>query len=191
MPSVYFYAAQADIAKLLTFVFEETDCRVYEAYSEPGQSLRQFVSPAETLAAYPLDHAGHRASPAQLVLWSPRTGPEPTQRRIELRPGALEEASHRSVLEAWGLIQLLASGIRDQCIECSRLAYNSEARARAWEETSAVRFGPVEAWDWVAVGRLAGRLTYHVRRRLAVGKHGSRSILPAAQAARESGLQLA
>ena len=191
MPTVEFYAVQADTAKLLEFVLAETDCRLYEAYSAPGQPLREFASPDEVLAAYPLDHDEGRVSPVQLVLWSPSTGPEPTRRRIELQPGTVEGASHRFALEAWGLIQLLAGGVRDQRIERSRLAHNSEARARAWEATSADRFGPVGAWDWVALGHLAARLTYHVRQRLAVDTHGSWPILPAAQAARESGLQLA
>jgi hypothetical protein len=62
MPSVEFYAVQADIAKLLGFVFAETDCRVYEAYSVPGQPLREFTSAEDALAAYRLDH-DHPASP--------------------------------------------------------------------------------------------------------------------------------
>ena len=191
MPSVEYYAVQADSAKLLEFVLGETDCRLYEAYSVAGERLREFASVGEALAAYPLDHAQGRVPAAQFVLWSPSTGPEPTRRRIDLRPGAVEGASHRFVLEAWGLIQLLAGGLRDQRIEPSRLAHNSEARARAWEATSADRFGPVEAWDWRALGRLSGRLTYHVRHRLASGKHGSRPLLPGAHAAYDSGLRLA
>jgi hypothetical protein len=95
------------------------------------------------------------------------------------------------VLEAWGLIQLLAGGVRDRRIERARAARNSQARVRAWAETTADRLGPVEAWDWVALDRLASRLTYHVRRRLAVDKVASWPVLAGAQACREAGFQLA
>ena len=191
MPTVEFYAVQADIAQILDFVLRETDCRLYEAYSVPGQPLREFTSVADALTAYPLDHADRDVSQAQFLLWSPTTGPEPTLRRIELRPGTVEGASYRLSLEAWGLVQLLAGGLRGQRVKSSRVAHNSEARARAWEATSAERLGPVEAWDWRALDQLAGRVTYHIRRRLAVGKDGARAILTGAQAAREAGVQLA
>lgn len=191
MPTVEFYAVQADTAKLLEFVSAETDCRLYEAYSVPGQPLREFTSAAEALAAYPLDHGERRVSRAQFFLWSPSTGPEPVRRRIELRPGVAEGATHRFTLEGWGLIQLLAGGVRERRIERSRIAHNSEARARAWESTDADRSGPVDAWDWKALDRLAGRLVYHVRRRLAADKHGSSPVLPGAQARRASGFELA
>lgn len=191
MPAFGFYAARADVPAVLDFVLAGMGCRVFDAYSAPDEPLGEYRTAAEILAAYPEDApSGRYARPVHLVLWRPDLGPEPLVRRIELRPAALPGRTFRHAAEGLGLLDLQFGQVRDGRLAPSNLAVNSEARARRWTDTSSDRFGPVEAWCWPAVARAMRQLQYHLARRLAVGRHGSRPLLPAAAAAVQNGLVL-
>ena len=53
MPTFRFYAAREDAAVLLTFMFGELGCRVFEAYSRYGEALKELSSTDEVLEAFP------------------------------------------------------------------------------------------------------------------------------------------
>lgn len=192
MPNFGFYAARADLSAVLDFVLTGMGCRVFDAYSEPDQPLGEYRTAAEVLAAYPEDaSSGGYARAVHLVLWRPDLGPEPLVRRIELRPGTIPGRMFRHAAEGWGLLDLQFGQVRDGQLAPSNLAVNSEARARRWADTLSDRFGPVDAWCWPVVAQAMRQLQYHLARRLAVGRHGSRPLLPAAAAAVQNGLALA
>jgi hypothetical protein len=44
MPNIDFYAAEEDFLAVLTYVFEQSACRVFEMYSPPGQEIAEFKS---------------------------------------------------------------------------------------------------------------------------------------------------
>ena len=188
MPAFRFYASRDDAAAVLTFAFGELGCRVYEAYSRYGDTLRELGSSDEVLDAFP------DAGPAQrfinVSLWSPALGPKPTIRRLPLVPGSVSGHTHWHMVDGWGLINLQFGIVSAGMLRPSELKYSSEARARRWEETLASSLGPVDAWDWRAVETLARRLHYHVGRRLTVRKQGARPVLAGAAALAASGVTL-
>ena len=62
MPELQFYAARQDIVTLLEFVYGETDCRVFEAYSAPDSEPREFGSIAVSRSGRRRLVAGRRSN---------------------------------------------------------------------------------------------------------------------------------
>ena len=52
MSNCDFYAVKDDLISLLDFINNETDCRVYESYSEYDKELREFQTTADLLKAF-------------------------------------------------------------------------------------------------------------------------------------------
>jgi len=71
-------------------------------------------------------------------------------------------------------------GASPETLGPSNVKHHSEAGARKWEDTRRDPLGPISAWDWLAVTRLARALGTRIRR-AAVGKFGTRPVLPGAQ----------
>lgn len=170
MASLDFFAARTDHQALIDFLFENTDARVFESYSEYSQELREFRSFDELAACYPVgvDEHGHGAA-VLLQLWSPSVMTQLEIRRITLDPGHCQGHTFRYCIEGWGLIQLYLGGIHERIITKSHFGYNSEKRARAW--------GHAEEVDWTALAKLSHRIQYHIRRRLAVARVPGRPVL--------------
>ncbi|MGH7637577.1 MAG: hypothetical protein ACREOK_07985, partial [Gemmatimonadaceae bacterium] len=100
MTWVKFFAGPDDLVDLMRFVYAETDCRVYEAYSVPDQKRREF-STLESIAPIFLRQAPH------LVLWSPSIGPPPTVKRVDFTRGAVPGHTHRYVTEGCSVLTLV------------------------------------------------------------------------------------
>lgn len=183
MPNCDFYALSDDAAGLLAFVFGDTGCRVYEMASEPGQPLRQFQSVEQVLAAFEL---GVARAGVHLQLYSPAMGGTFHIKRIDFDPRRVKGPLYRYDGHGWGAIQLYFGGLRDGRIAASHTSHNSEKRARAWEATAAADLGPVDAWHWREVVRISRAINRHISKH-ALGKHGSRPILPAAWSALQVG----
>jgi hypothetical protein len=180
VPSLSFYAVGDDHRAVLTAAFDSGAFRVFEAYSEPDRPLREF----DTVDVVPDLPSGRF-----LMLYAVGSGPEPVVRRIDLRPGALDDATYRYSCEGWGLIQLHLGGVfGGRELRWSRTAHNTEKRAAAWAAASP-RLGDPALWDWASVTKLSGRLN-RVIRRMAVTKLGARPVLPrAAEAIEQMGLR--
>ena len=185
MPSFQFYAAPPDRESVVAFALDSLACRVFESFSSYDAPLRELeVSDLASLStAESVPHC-------QLAVWSPSFRAEPKRRRIEFAAGAVPGHSHRFVLEGWGLVHLQFPAMKNGALSPSRLAFNSEARARKWESTEATRLGAIAAWDWNAVADIGRTLRNHIARR-AVAKAGARPILPGAHERVREGLILA
>jgi hypothetical protein len=177
MPNCDFYALRADATQVLKFIFNETDCQVYELYSIPGEDLRQFKSVDETLAAYDLNTP---RPGALLQLYSPSMGGYLSIRQFELDSRKFGPGALRSNTEGWGCIQLYLDGLDNDGIHPSHTNHNSENRALAWQSTFVDRLGPASAWNWRVVTAISSRINRHIRNKLAVSKDGSRPLLPQA-----------
>jgi hypothetical protein len=152
MPWRKFRATPHGLRNLLAFVFTDTDCRVYETYSQYDAELREFRSLGECEAALAIgvDPHGHGVA-QQLALWSPRVMPPPTVRRIPL---SVQDHSFRYTIEGCGLLWLHLGGEHQGTITESSLGYFTEPGAR---RKCTVKPGP-DSVDWSAHGELAGRL---------------------------------
>ena len=152
MPWHKFTAGPAEVRQVLSFVFGETDCLVFETYSEIDRELRTFTALADAEAAFELGVASKGSEPAQqLSLWSPSVMPRPTIITITLKkpPGKI-----RQTVEGCGLFQLHFGGQRGSEITESQLGYWTEAGAR---ERCMVVPGP-DSVNWVSHQALAGKL---------------------------------
>jgi hypothetical protein len=165
-------------------VFDLGVFRVFEAYSRPDSDLREFTTPEEV----PDDPIGRH-----LMLYVRGSGPEPAAHRIDLRPGALGDATFHYACEGLGLVQLLFGNLfgsnefgGDE-LRWSHTNHNSEKRATKWAQTLP-NLDP-SAWDWSAVTRASSKLN-RVIRTMAVSKVGAHPVLPqAAQVITQAGLQ--
>jgi hypothetical protein len=186
MPSFQFYAAATDRESVVAFAFDSLACRVFEAYSAYDAPLRELADVSEFVS---LSTAGG-VQACHLAVWSPSFGAEPQRRRIELTAGSVPGHIHWFALEGWGLVHLQFAAIKNDALSPSRLAFNSEARARTWESTESTRLGAIAAWDWHAVAYIGRRLRNYIAR-TAVAKTGARPILPGANERAREGIILA
>lgn len=182
MASVGFYALREDMRELLHFLFEETDVRIFESYSEFDAKLREFGSFTELASAFSLgeDKNGH-GNAVLLQLWSPKVMPEADFERITL---TLPGHAFRYRVSGLGLIQLYLGGQHQDIITDSHYGHWSEAGAR---QRGA---GDPDTVDWPALSQLSGRIQRHLRNRLAAAKVRGRPILRAAFTAVQDGLAL-
>jgi hypothetical protein len=182
MASLDFYALRDDIRELVHFLFEETDARVFESYSEYDAELREFRSFDELSSAFPLGNDPHGHGHAALLqLWFPSV-----TRDVEFERIALEVPGHkfRYCISGVGLVQLYLGGAREGIITDSHYGHWNEAGARQRSG------GDVDAVHWSVLSRLSGRIQRHIRSSMGVAKVRGRPILPAAFAGLRRGLAL-
>lgn len=173
MGTLDFFAAKEDLRALLAFLFEETDARVFEHYSEYDQELREFRSVEQVESTFPqLGSAQSGRQSVLLQLWSPSVEADLEVQRIELDPRRCRGATFRYTLENSSSMQLYLGGVVDRTITVSHFGHNSEARARKWGNAAGV--------DWSALKTLSNRIRYHIRQRLAAAKVPGRPVLGAA-----------
>lgn len=182
MANVDFYALQEDIRTLFHFIYEETDLRVFESYSEPDAELREFRSYRDLSDAFPIGvlELSHTAR-VNLQLWSPSITADMAISRFALRPTKRRPHTFRHRISGIGLIQLYLGGVHKGMITDSHYGHWNEAGARQRAG------GNPDAVDWVALGQLSGRIQRYLRNRIAVAKVIGRPILPAAFAALQNG----
>jgi hypothetical protein len=188
MAQTTFYAARSDEIDVLGFVFDETDCHVYEAYSRPDHELRRFASLVDVCNAFEV--ASDRPVETRMILlnlWSPATRGEATVSRYDLK---VRDARFRYEVGGWGLFRLQLGGSGDGVIGDSWFSHNSEKRAHKWGRDAYPELAPPDAWDWEAVTKLGRRVIYHIRHRLAVAKSGSAAVLATADELRRVGWTL-
>lgn len=178
-----FFAADADQRAVLEFLFSKTDVRVFESYSEYSAELREFRSTDELAKAFALgtDEQGNGHA-VLLQLWSPSVMRDLTIRRIALDPIHCNDHTFRYCIEGGGLIQLYLGGVCGKVVTKSHCGHQSQVRAETWALDDGV--------NWEAIKALSNHIQYHIRKRLAVGKAGSASVLPKAFDLAQSGFVL-
>ena len=178
-----FFAAETDLREILDFLFSSTDVRVFDSYSEYDSDLREFKSSDELAAVYELgrDPAGDGHA-ILLQLWSPSVMRDLVIRRFSLNPSKCDGHTFRHNIEGGGLMQLYLGGVRDLTITMSHFGHSSQVHARSW--------GTGDGVDWEALGKVSGRIQYHIRKRLALGKVPGRPVLSEALALARGGYAL-
>lgn len=183
MPNCDFYAHGEDFPQVLEFVFAQPGWVLHELGSELDRPVRVFRSADALLAA-----SAFGSQSQHFQLHTPELGGVVTHQRVDFRPGAVPGHTHRFTTEGWGLIQLYFGQVTaDSGLTNSHTNHSSELRASKWAHRAAGKGADHPTlWDWAAVRRTSGRLNRFLRK-LAVAKHGSRPVLPAAHAAVERG----
>jgi hypothetical protein len=187
MPNIDFYAAGADFFPVLSYVFKQSACRVFESYSPAGEEIAEFKSIDDLSARYPMGICRGSGPSVLLQLIPPSASVQFSIRRISLQPELCEGHTFRYAVEGWGLINLHLGGIGPQGLVNSHSNHNTEARARKWLETHR-ELGPIELCNWREITTISSALNRFIRIKLATYKLGSRPVLPEAAAAFATGL---
>lgn len=180
MTWVTFFAGRSDLTDLMRFVYDETDCRVFEAYSRPDQERRDFPDLA-SFASLMRDE-----SVEQLALWSPSVGAPPVVRRITFTPGAVPGHTHRFVTEGCSLIWLQCGSLNERVLKATRLGWWTEASARRKANPELTP----ELVKWPELAALGRRLKSHITRNLSRATAGKQPVLQEALALSKKGVQL-
>ena len=181
MAQLQFFALRTDIESILRFVYEETDCRVFESYSRPGHELREFPSFSDLLNSDVLaSHHGRYL----LRLLSRSIGCEPIIRQHTLK----KTGQSRQSIIGPGLYQIGESGrldIQNDALKWSIFSHYNEAGAKnvyGEEQTQDI--------DWKRMRRISGQIQRHIKNKLAVASVGSRPVLADAYRAMDDSLTL-
>src|SRR5262245_30214039 len=104
MPNCDFYATSEDHEGLLSWLFAEATCHVYELGSDFEKPLRRFESPEEVLREFDRIYPnGEPWREVHLQLYVIGAGPKFEPRRVALNPKACNGASFRYAADGWGL----------------------------------------------------------------------------------------
>jgi hypothetical protein len=181
--SLNFFAAESDLRAILDFLFSQTDARVFESYSDYDAELREFRSISDLATAFPIGIDEHGNGHAVLLqLWSPSVMERLTITRFALNPRACEGHTFRHRIDGGALMQLYCGGVHKRVVTQSHFGRQSQSRAVAW--------GVADGIDWEAAKKLANRILYHIRSRLAAAKVRSCPVLPEALTLARSGYEL-
>ena len=127
-----FFADKVDKLKILDFIFNEMDLRVYDLGSAYGQEICQYKTADEIASKFDLDNGGKFAITFQL--WTPRHRGEPLFRKIELDPKHCNGNTFRYAAEGFGLIQLYFGGLKDNELNQSHIGHFNEKGAKKWKK---------------------------------------------------------
>ncbi len=160
-----FYAVRSDILDVLQFIRAETDLVFYEMYSEMDCELRRFDTIEDVMQVYDAEIIGraarHTAHDVLLLLWSPSISPAPKPHRFDLDYKKTKH-TYRYQLCGQALLRLYLGGLHDTALIQSHCghAYKYDATRR----------GIQDGCDYDALRKLANRIQYHIRKRLAVAQ---------------------
>lgn len=156
---------------VLEFVFEQTDCRVFESYSRPDCELREFSS-LESLRESDLLEANHGRYFLRLL--SRTINCEPIIREFTLT----KTGQTRQEVSGPGMYQIVEGHRLDtesDALSWSTFGHWNEAGAK---ERSNFPDELLESVDWKRMRRISGQIQRHIKNKLAVAKIRTRPILP-------------
>jgi hypothetical protein len=189
MPNCDFYGTLDDHREVLSWLFSEGTCDVYELSSEFEKPLAQFKFSEEVLRLFERHYPnGERQTSVHLQLYVIGSGPAFAPRRVALKPEFCNGARFRFAAEGWGLVQLYLSAPKSDLLGNSHTNHNSRKRAEAWAPTYPEPPRP-EDWDFDRITAFSSRLNRQIRK-LSVGKVHSRAVLPGALEVWRSGIAL-
>ncbi len=175
MAQLDFYALQSDIELLLRFVFDHTDCRVFEAYSRPGHQLREFSS-LDSIRESDVRESNHGRYFLRFI--SRTINADPIIREYTL----IKSGQARHVIESPGLYQLLEGTGKDSDTSALARSVFSHWNEAGAKQRSAHPADVLEALDWRKMRRISGQIQRHIKNRLAVAKIDACPVLPGASA---------
>lgn len=183
MAQLDFYALRSDIELVLEFVFDQTDCRVFESYSRPGYELREFLS-LDSLRESDFLEANHGRYFLRLL--SRSINCEPTVREFTLT----KTGQTRQAVNAPGMFQITEGhrlDTQDDALSWSTFGHWNEAGAK---QRSNYPDDLLEAVDWKRMRRISGQIQRHIKNKLAVAKIRTRPVLPGAYKGLDESLTL-
>lgn len=185
MASLLFYATPKDHRDIVRFVYEETDCQIFEPYSRVNEELRRFADLRDFDVENPAV-ASHGRLYLALISPSVTSGPEVQQYELNKSVGG----GFRYKIQEPGVISLQEGGIKSiegGPLDWSNIGHWSEKGAWQRSTFSAEMLKEV---NWKELERVSRKVRYHISNRLAVAKHRSKPILSDAYRQMGEGLTL-
>jgi hypothetical protein len=180
MANLDFFAVREDMFALLSFIYSQTDCVVFESYSRYDTELRRFESVEQIDSAFPIGIDPHGNGAAiTLQLHSPSVAATPHIKRISLK---MPRHSFRYCVEGAGLMQLNLGGAYNKFISPSHFGHWNEAGARQR------CIFPADEVNWSLHSSLSGKIQRHIKNHLSHAKVQSRYVLAHALSAIQSGM---
>jgi len=155
------HISTSQLDEVLRSVFASGSPIVKQATSDFDQPIRVFPT-VESLREYMQYTAVSKQAFFSYSIYYPEGKGIVTERRIDLKPGAVPGHTHRFAPQGWGLIQLQCGFRNFPSLEC-RVAVNSDVRAQNWSATYP-EMGSPDLWNWEVVNRHAGRLVRLLRK---------------------------
>ena len=153
--------SESKIDEVLASIFASGDPIVKEAYSGFDQPTKTF--PTLQALRDDIDYTPGRGRKFfYYSIYYPEANGIVLEKRIDLKPGAVKNHTHRFSQEGWGLIYLQITFKYPGAVEC-RIAVSSEKRANNWADTLD-RLGEPDLWDWEVIKVHAGRVTRLLRK---------------------------
>lgn len=183
MAQLDFFALRKDIESVVEYIFDETDCRVFEAYSRPGHELREFNN-LEALRDSDHLEANHGRYFIRVISRSVNCDPifneftltKTGQKRFDVEAPPMFQITQGHTLDD-----------ADGALYWSVYSHWNEAGAK---ERSYYPDEVLDAVDWKAVRKVSGRIYRFIKNKLAVANVGPRPVLPCAFKAMDNDLTL-
>lgn len=182
-----FFAGESDKKTILNYIFNETDLKIFDLASPPGEKVREYHNIADITSF--LDLTDETYNTIHLQLWSPPFKGKPAFRRIELNPRHCNGHTFRYATEGWGLIQLYLYGIKGDSLKHSHIGHFNHKGAAKQEGTNP-GISKAALWDWKEIQKTSVNLKYMLDKRLSVERTGTYRILPRAKQLMEKGIKL-
>jgi hypothetical protein len=182
-----FFANKSDKIKLLDFIFEETDLKVFDLASPYGQEISEYKSTDEITSKFDLENGGQ--SCATFQLWTQRFGGDILFRKVDLNPKYSDGHTFRYSTDGWGLIQLYFGGQQDNVLFHSHIGHFNEKGASRRESTNHFN-GKVDKWNWKEIEQTSRKLKNQIHNKIAIRKIGSYEVLPGADKLSTDGIKL-
>ncbi len=143
MAQINFFATRADILSLLVSILEQTDLRMLEMYSEPGERIREYRSLQEFEQHYPpeVDSLGFKEH-IYLTLWSPSVLKRRPVSRIEYSDDAGNSDGFGYEAGDSSAFYLQIKNACSSWVEMSWILFNSDGREdgiRNWKRFKSIQ----------------------------------------------------
>ena len=159
-----FFADKEAKLRILEFIFNDTDLRIFDLSSLYGQEIYEYKSVDEIASKFDIIRGDKFALTFQL--WTPRHKGEVLFRKIDLDPKYCNGHTFRYATDGWGLIQLYFGGIKNREQHPSHVGHFDQDVALKWENTNIFR-GKVGNWDWEEIQTTSRKLKYQIGKQLA------------------------
>jgi hypothetical protein len=173
-----FYADENDIARILDYIFTETDLILYELASNYGQEIKSFRETSEVLKNYHFCNSNQSSETFQL--WTPKFEGDLVIRKVELNPKFCHGHTFRYSTEGWGLIQLYFGVRKKEKLPFSHIGHQSEKRALLWQDINNNNLGKVDKWNWKEVETTAKKIKYQIHNKMSIRKLNRYGVLQGA-----------
>jgi hypothetical protein len=173
-----FFALYNDKVEILTHIFKETQFKIFDHYSKPGEELREYKSVEEIALNY--DLSDDKTNSVHLALWNLNYGETNIIRRVDLNPKYCDGHTFRYAATGWSLQQLYLNGVSEGRLDYSTLKGFTEKGALEKDSYNPPPDRKAHLLDWPKIRSDQRKLKSFIEKKLTARKINTYLILKAA-----------